>query len=157
MIEKESFKSAWRKFATGVAVITTIEPTGQIHGMTANSVASISLNPLLIMASVGHERESNRLIKKTGRFALSVLSNKQRDVAIYYSTTRDQDLESSPVDFIFTKNGSGIVPDCLSFMDCHTVNQHEVGDHTIFIASVDELGTSQGQPLTYYNGTYQFK
>ena len=154
MIEEQSFKAVWRNFATGVAIVTTIESNGRVHGMTANSIASISLNPPLIMASIGHDRESNNLIKETGRFALSILSDEQQPVALYYSAPRNPSINPPPVDFTLTTGGYGIVPDCLSFMECRTENHYEIGDHTIFIASINELGTSEGAPLTYYGGTY---
>jgi flavin reductase (DIM6/NTAB) family NADH-FMN oxidoreductase RutF len=154
MIEEQSFKAVWRNFATGVAIVTTIESNGRVHGMTANSIASISLNPPLIMASIGHDRESNNLIKETGRFAISILSDEQQAVALYYSAPRNPSINPPPVDFTLTTGGYGIVPNCLSFMECGTENHYEIGDHTIFIASINELGMSQGAPLTYYGGTY---
>ena len=92
MVDEQSFKSVWRNFVTGVAIVTTIESNGLIHGMTANSIASISLNPPLVMASVGYDRESNKLIKRTGKFAISILSDKQESAALYYSSSRDPNL-----------------------------------------------------------------
>jgi flavin reductase (DIM6/NTAB) family NADH-FMN oxidoreductase RutF len=157
MVDEQSFKSVWRNFVTGVAIVTTIESNGLIHGMTANSIASISLNPPLVMASVGYDRESNKLIKRTGKFAISILSDKQESAALYCSSSRDPNLNPSPVDFTLTENGYGIVPDCLSFMECRTEKHYEVGDHTIFIASIEELGMNQGSPLTYYGGKYYQK
>ena len=111
MVDEQSFKLFWRNFVTGVAIITSIEANGRIHGMTANSIASISLNPPLIMASVAYDRESNKLIKRTGKFAISILSDKQESIAIYYSASRDPNLNSPHVDFTYTQNGLGIVPD----------------------------------------------
>ena len=157
MVDEQSFKLFWRNFVTGVAIITTIEANGRIHGMTANSIASISLNPPLIMASVAYDSESNKLIKRTGKFAISILSDKQESIAIYYSASTDPNLNSPPVDFTYTQNRFGIVPDCLSFMECRTDKYYEVGDHTIFIASIEELGMNRGNPLTYYDGTYGLK
>ena len=81
MLDQETFREAWRKFATGVAVITTIESGGSVHGMAANGIASISLDPLLVLISVGHVRESNALIKSSGRFAINILSDQQEVVA----------------------------------------------------------------------------
>ena len=52
------FRSAWGNFATGVSLVTTTEEDGSVHGMTANGIASISLDPMLSMVSVGHSANS---------------------------------------------------------------------------------------------------
>jgi hypothetical protein len=49
VLDQQTFRSAWRKFVTGVTVITTIENGGAVHGMAANGIASVSLDPLLVL------------------------------------------------------------------------------------------------------------
>ena len=59
-MDSKIFRQAWGNFATGVALVTTIEQDGTVHGMTANGVASISLDPMLVMVCVGHKAKTYR-------------------------------------------------------------------------------------------------
>ena len=78
-VTPELFRSAWSNFATGVTVITTPESDGSgVHGMTANGVASISLEPPLAMVAIDHERNTFPLILMHQRFGISVLTLEQR-------------------------------------------------------------------------------
>ena len=154
MLDADTFRQAWRKFVTGVAVITTIEDGGTVHGMAANGIASVSLDPLLILISVGHERESNPLIKTSGRFAINILSDQHEEAAKYYGSPSDKRKGDPGIAFSFTATGSAVVPGCLAYMDCHVVNQHEAGDHTLFIAGVDELQVNSGSPLLFFDGGF---
>jgi flavin reductase (DIM6/NTAB) family NADH-FMN oxidoreductase RutF len=73
----EMYREAWSRFATGVTVITTVEPNGSVHGMTASSVTSVSLDPPLVLVVVGESRQSHGLIESTGRFGMSILDTGQ--------------------------------------------------------------------------------
>ncbi|MBT3555648.1 MAG: flavin reductase family protein, partial [Chloroflexi bacterium] len=59
------YRDAWSRFATGVTVITTVEPSGAVHGMTASSVTSVSLDPPLVLAVIGESRQTHALIEST--------------------------------------------------------------------------------------------
>ena len=79
------YRDAWSKFATGVTVITTLEPSGSVHGMTASSVTSVSLDPPLMLVVIGEERQSHGLIETTGRFGMSILEVGQADIAKHFA------------------------------------------------------------------------
>ena len=74
------FRSSWGNFASGVSLVTTTEEDGSVHGMTANGIASISLDPMLSMVSVGHSANSYSIIKNTGRFGINILTEQQRSI-----------------------------------------------------------------------------
>ena len=63
-VTADLFRSAWSNFATGVTVISTTEVDGGVHGMTANSVTSVSLEPPLALITIAHERNSYPLVKQ---------------------------------------------------------------------------------------------
>jgi flavin reductase (DIM6/NTAB) family NADH-FMN oxidoreductase RutF len=155
MPDPQTFRQAWGRFATGVSIVTTIQPDGQVHGMAANGIASVSLDPMLVLVCVGNDRSSHPLIKQTGRFAISILREDQRDVADYYARPPEMKTERRELEFAFTKQGSAIVRDSVAIMDCHTVDEYVAGDHTIFIGEVDELATSPGRPLLFFEGRYR--
>ena len=154
MADKEAFRKAWGKFATGVTVITTIQPDGKVHGMTANGVCSVSLEPLLVLACLGHNRNSYGLIKETRRFAISILHEYQQDIAEYYTRDPKDRTGDVEVPFRFTPQGSAVVEGSLAYMDCLVVAEHTAGDHTIFVAEVDEIGLEEGRPLLFFEGKF---
>ncbi|MBI4298785.1 MAG: flavin reductase family protein [Chloroflexi bacterium] len=154
MVDKEAFRKAWSNFATGVTVITTIQPDGHVHGITANGVCSVSLEPPLVLACLGHNRNSYSLIKKRRRFAINILDESQQRIAEYYTRDSKDRFGDVEVAFRFTSQGSAIVEGGLAYMDCQVVAEHKAGDHTIFVAKVDEIGLKQGRPLLFFESGF---
>jgi flavin reductase (DIM6/NTAB) family NADH-FMN oxidoreductase RutF len=137
-----------------VVVITTVEPDGAVHGMTANGVISVSLEPPLALASIGRTRNTHRLIRATGRFGLSVLAHAQRAVAEYYVRPAAARKGDVPVAFEQLASKWPVVQGAVAQMGCRVVSEHEAGDHTIFIAQVEAVATRDAPPLVFYRGRY---
>ena len=154
MADPQTFREAWSKFATGVSVVTTIEPDGSVHGMAANGITSVSLDPLLVLLCVGHNRNSYPLIKDSGRFCINILNEDQQDVGDYYARPPERRESDYRVPFTFTEGGSAALDGSLASMDCHVVTEHVAGDHTIFIAQVDEIHVNEGKPLLFFEGKW---
>lgn len=154
MADTQLFRHVWSKFATGVTVVTSIQPDGKVHGMAANGIASVSLEPQLVLICVGENRQSHHLIKQTRRFAISILSEEQQDIADYYAKPPEKRAVDEEPAFSFTEHGGAYVEDSLGSMDCHVVAEHEHGDHTIFIGEVDDIRLGAGRPLIYFDSQY---
>jgi len=149
------YRQAWGKFATGVAVITTIQPDGQVHGMTAQGIASVSLDPMLVLVCVGHNRNTYPLIQTTSRFCINVLNVDQQDIAEYFASPPEQRAEDFHVPFKFTDQGSATIDGSLTCMDCHVVEEHVAGDHTVFIGEINEIIVHSGRhPLLYFESKF---
>jgi len=144
------FRRAWGSFATGVSLITTLEKDGSTHGMTANGIASVSLEPMLVMVCVGHNANTFPIIEETGRYGINILSESQRDIGEFYASSANQDCEKFESDFTTSKTGIPFVNNALASMDCKVVNAHREGDHTIFIGSVEEIQVNEGKPLLFF-------
>ncbi len=154
MVDATTFRQAWGKFPTGVSLMTTIQPDGEVHGMTANGINSVSLEPLLVLACVGHAANSHTLIRQSGRFALSVLNEDQQDIGEYYARPLERRTGDVHASFSFTERGAALLDGGLAAMDCRMVDQHEAGDHTIFIGEVDEIRIGAGRPLVFFEGKF---
>ena len=154
MADAQIFRQAWGEFPTGVAVVTTIQPDGQVHGMAANGINSVSLEPPLVLVCVGHSRNTYLLIKDTRRFAINILSEDQQAIGENYARPPEQKAGDAGVSFNFTERGSAIVDKCLAWMDCHVVDEYMAGDHTIFIGEVDEVRVNPGRPLVFFEGKF---
>lgn len=149
------YRRAWSRFATGVTVITTVEPDGGVHGMTANGLTSVSLEPPLALLCVGHNRNTHGLIERTGRFGISVLSASQQAVAEFFTLPPEERAEEVPAGYAELPGGWPVIDGALAQMGCRVVGSHLAGDHTIFVAEVDEFTTREGRPLIWYEGRFE--
>jgi flavin reductase (DIM6/NTAB) family NADH-FMN oxidoreductase RutF len=154
MADSRDFREAWGKFATGVAVVTSIEPGGGVHGMAANGINSVSLDPMLVLVCVGHNRNSYPLIESTKRFCINILCHDQKGIAEYYAIPNEMRVGETPARFRFTPDGSAVIESSLAAMDCKVVDEVKAGDHTIFIGEVTEIEVNEGEPLLYYQGKF---
>ena len=154
MSNSDLFRQAWGSFATGVSLITTVEEDGSIHGMTANGIASVSLEPMLAMVCVGHSAKTFPILKASGKFGINILSEDQRSIGEYYAKSDNSGDGESPANFKLTESGTPFVEGSLASMDCHVVNAHVEGDHTVFIGEVSEIEVAEGSPLLFYTGKW---
>lgn len=137
-----------------MTVITTVEPDGKVHGMTANGVASVSLDPPLALVCVGQSRNTHELIDSTGWFGISVLSRDHRAVAEYYTLDAALREHDPPAEFERRSHGPPVIRGALAAMSCQVISRQHAGDHTIFIGEAREVSTSVGEPLLYYQGKF---
>lgn len=141
------------KFATGVAVVSSKTPDGSPHGMTANSLASVSLEPPLVLVCIGHQRNTYTNVKMWDRFGINFLAQGQAPIARYYA--RDNRDRSGDVHIPWRLRGqeSPEIDGAIAYMDCQVVAQYDHGDHAIFVAEVEQVVTREGGPLLYYDRT----
>ncbi len=150
MVSSDELRQAMEKFATGVAVISSLEANGGIHGMTANAFTSVSLEPPLVLVCIGHQRNTYRNVLDQGRFGINVLSEGQRAIARYYAREDRDRVGDVQVPWRVKEGGSPMVEGSLVFLECRVVARYDHGDHTIFVAEVEEAATGVGQPLLFY-------
>lgn len=145
----EMYRDAWSRFATGVTVITTVEPNGNVHGMTASSVTSVSLDPPLVLVVVGESRQSHELIESTGRFGMSILDTGQTDIAMHFATPPESrgELDPEHVDIL---SGIPVISNAIAAMNCKVSAAHKAGDHTVFIGEVEAINVGEGDPLVWF-------
>lgn len=149
-MEDRLFRTAMGKFATGVTVITT-QTGDKVHGMTANAFVSVSLNPKLILVSIGENASINPLIKEAGTFAVSILNENQEELSAYFA---GQIKEERKIDFE-TFNGIPVIKDALTNITCTVQNSVIAGDHTLYIGEVTDLRVQDGEPLAFFEGKYK--
>jgi len=150
------FRRALGHFATGVTVVTVEREGGCVHGMTANSFASVSLEPPLISVCVDHRARLLPLLKEKQRFGVSVLKQDQRAISEYFAGL-EQDPEVQErlgISFHWTKEKIPLLKNVLCQLSCKLSGLHVAGDHTIVIAEVESAKLSEGEPLLFYRGHY---
>jgi flavin reductase (DIM6/NTAB) family NADH-FMN oxidoreductase RutF len=151
------FRLALGQFATGVTVITAERAPGQVHGMTANSFTSVSLDPLLILVCVSQTAQLLPLLNRRKRFAVNILKDSQQALSEYFAQTEgDPALENNlGIRYRWTQSGIPLLEDALARLSCIVVTSYIAGDHTIFIAEVESLEIFDGEPLLYLRGDYR--
>lgn len=154
VINQDMFRSAWGNFATGVSVITTIESNGEIHGMTANGIASVSLEPMLVMVAIGHSTNTHDIIKSSGKYGINILSDQHVDIGKHFASSIKEFDPDILAKFSLTTNGIPFLKGALASMDCRVVKQHTEGDHTIFIGEVLDVVVNEGQPILFHKGKW---
>lgn len=148
-MDDRTFRTAMGKFVTGVTVITT-ETKDDIHGMTANAFMSVSLSPKLITVSIDNRANMLEKIKESKKFAVNILSDRQKDLSMHFAGQVEIDRE---IEFGYL-SGVPILEGAIVSVACELDNSFVVGDHTLFIGKVIEIKMSEGNPLIFYSGQY---
>ena len=154
MVNTKTFRDAWSRYPTGVALVTTIEPDGSVHGMLANGINSVSMDPFLVLLCVDHKRDSFKIISDTCSFTINVLSEDQKFVLDHYLTPKASRTKDTSEFFSFTEHGSAVLESCITTMECRVVTQQVAGDHSVFIAEVEGICVNPGKPLIFFEGKY---
>lgn len=151
------FRGALSHFATGVAVLTAESGPLTVHGMTANSLASVSLHPPLILVCISESAQMLGIMNRTRRFGVNVLRSDQAAISQFFAQPDQPDADEQALDirFHWTASNIPLLEDALVQMECQVVASHLAGDHTVFIARVETTRIHPGEPLLYYRGSYR--
>jgi flavin reductase (DIM6/NTAB) family NADH-FMN oxidoreductase RutF len=151
------FRKAMGCFATGVTILT-VDLEGEAHGMTANAFASVSLDPLLVLVCVDHKTRTHAHLRTKKRFGINILAEDQRAVSEYYARPARENEhaeEEAGAHFDRTQHGTPILRGALAYLECRLDSAQEAGDHTIFIAEVEDVVVREGAPLLFFRGKYR--
>jgi flavin reductase (DIM6/NTAB) family NADH-FMN oxidoreductase RutF len=150
------FRKAMGSFATGVTVIT-VDHEGEVHGMTANAFTSVSLDPMLVLVCVDHRARTHAHLHARKRFGVNVLASHQKPISEYYakSLERHQHAEAVGARFERTEHGTPVLQDAIAYLECRLHTAQDAGDHTIFIAEVEDVVVRDGEPLLFVRGKYR--
>lgn len=150
----KDFRNALGRFATGVAVVTTMDRQQRAIGMTINSFSSVSLEPKLVLWSIQNSLDCFDSFTNAERFCISVLSVDQLSISKQYSTKNNHQLDLR--DYTLAKeSGMPRINNALAIFDCERYQSYLAGDHTILIGQVANFESSaDDQPLLFYSGNY---
>jgi len=146
----DDFRGALGTFVTGVTIITTDSPEGPV-GIVANSFASVSLDPPLVLWSPAKASKRFEHFAGSRRFAVHVLSSDQRDIcaAILKSKTAIADVPHG-----LSHCGMPIITGALATFECSLSATHDAGDHVIVVGEVTKCHHQPGDPLVFHAGKY---
>jgi len=151
-VDAALFRQLLGRFATGVTVITTRNAAGEPEGMTASSVASVSLEPPLLLVSVDHRNVMHQALAQATHFVVNVLAADQEALSRRFAELEDNRFDG--VGFHIGKLGLPILDGVLAHIECAKDAAVEAGDHTIYFGLVTGGAVTDGRPLLYYRGGY---
>ena len=155
-VSQADFRKAMSSFATGVTIVTVDSGDG-VHGMTANAFTSVSLNPRLVLVCVDQRARTHAHLRAKKRFGINVLAEDQHPISEHYAraTRHDQVTDAAGARFDRTKQGTPVLHGALAYLECRLHSAQDAGDHTIFIAEVEDIVIRDGRPLLYFQSNYR--
>jgi flavin reductase (DIM6/NTAB) family NADH-FMN oxidoreductase RutF len=155
--ERRRLRDLMARFATGVSIVAARHGPF-LAGMTANAIASISIDPPLMMASIARKAETHGAIVGSHAFAISILADDQRELAECFArpTTAEKLKGFCDAEWHEAETGSPVVDGALAFFDCRLSARHDGGDHTIFIGEIVAAGFREdADPLIWFGSRYR--
>jgi len=126
--------------------------------IVAHASSNSTLDPMLVLVCVSHKARTHAHIHARKRFGINVLSENQRKISEHYALAeRDPAIaeQAAGAKFDRTQHGTPVLHGALAYLECRLQTTHEAGDHTIFIAEVEDVVVHQGKPLLYFQGGYR--
>jgi len=152
-----TYRAAMARLVTGVTVLTTRGEAGP-EVMTASAVTSVSLEPPLLLASVGVRARWLRAVRSHGRFAVNVLAAHHQEIARWCADAvrhrRPEEIMSRRVSM--SQSGLLTFDDALVVVECSVHDEHPAGDHVLVLGAVAAVEAREGEaePLVYFDRTY---
>ena len=140
------------RFATGVTVLTVNGPGDRPLGMTASSLASVSLVPPLVSVCVDHQAELHDSILASPVFVVNILESRQETLSRRFADAHEDRFDG--IGYHRSPEGLVLLDGALAHIECDRFASYPGGDHTIIIGRVIGGSTGDGRPLLYYRGGY---
>lgn len=151
-IDTQDFRSALSAFATGVGVVTTVDGQGKKVGITISSFNSVSLEPPLILWSVGLDSMSYDVFVAADHFAVHILTANQMELCDRFAQRSDTKFDG--IDCRGGLHGVPILPDFAACFECATEHVYPGGDHKIIVGRVHRVEERETEPLIYYRSRF---
>jgi flavin reductase (DIM6/NTAB) family NADH-FMN oxidoreductase RutF len=152
VIDPRDFRNALGTYATGVTIITAAAVDGKPYGLTCNSFASVSLNPPLVLWSLGMFSQGLSVFQNASHFTVNILGASQQALATKFAKSGDDKflgVEWSP-----GLGNAPILKDSIASFQCRAANRYYGGDHVIFLGAVEAYAYNQHEPLLFARGGY---
>jgi flavin reductase (DIM6/NTAB) family NADH-FMN oxidoreductase RutF len=150
-VDETAFREAISHFATGVTVVTTTAD-GKPAGMTASAVASLSLDPILLLVCINNRLPTHEALEQSKRFVVNVLGEGQEKLALHFARPAPDKFASVGLK---PDRDPPVLEDAIAWFDCDVHERLPGGDHSIFIGLVRECAATPGhRPLVYFQSRF---
>ena len=145
------FRRTMGTFATGVAVVTTVWD-GEYHGMTMNSLTSVSLDPCMLLVCPRRGSATGDAIANSGEFVVNLLRADQQEFSSRFIGSFEDRFAGVEVEH--TASGTPLLSEALAHIGCRVVDTHAAGDHDIVVGEVTFCRELAGDPLVFFQGRF---
>lgn len=152
-IDSFEFRRILGHWVSGVAVVAARAADGRPCGLTASAVASLSLDPPLVLACIDRSADSHDCIRYAGCFSINVLAFDAERIARRFAELEVGEKFNGIAHHVEI-SGAPVLDDAFAWVDCRVHETYPGGDHTIYIGEVLSGDTRTGAPLVYYRGGY---
>jgi 3-hydroxy-9,10-secoandrosta-1,3,5(10)-triene-9,17-dione monooxygenase reductase component len=152
-VPPDALREAMSRFPTGVTVVTAMGPDGPA-GATANAVASLSLEPPMMLAALDLGSRTLVAVKHAGRFGINVLAGDQAEIARRFSTKDPHPEKWDGVGWS-KRTGAPRIDGSAIWVGCELAHTHPGGDHVVITGLVTDLEAGEGEPLLFLDGEYR--
>lgn len=157
-VDPIAYRRVVGRYATGIALVTTALD-GVQHGMTCNSLTSVSLEPVLVLFCAEKIARFHDAVLAAGTWAVSVLSAEQLELSRRFAL-RGRPLHGQFDDVphrLGPRSGAVVVAGAVAALECRTLRTMDGGDHTVVLGEVlgADIPDVGGEPLLYYEGRYR--
>ncbi len=150
-IDSHELRRAFSAFATGVAVVCARPRGGDAFGITINSLASLSLDPPLLLWNLRTGSRIHEMWQRVDRFSVNVLAAGQDDLCWRFATAERNTMDDG--EFTVSDAGAPRLPGCLAWYDCAVEDSYPGGDHVINIGRILAVERRDDrEPLVVYGG-----
>ena len=146
------FRQSLSQFATGVTVITTRLADGSFRGLTASSFNSVSLDPPLVLWSLGTVANSMPVFSGNSHYVINVLGADQAALAKRFSRRTEDPFGG--VEYELSRTGQPILKGVSAWFECHNRSRYPEGDHVIFVGEVEDCAVHPQASLIFHGGQF---
>src|SRR5256885_9469336 len=143
-------RNALGSFATGLTIRPTRDRDGKLHGMTANSFSSVSLDPPLVLWNSSLYAQSLPAFQEGTHFVVNILAFDQIELSNKFATQSDD--KFIDVDHIIPESGAPVIVGSAAHFECRNEFRHYGGDHIIFIGHVERFAYTDKPTLLFFRG-----
>jgi 3-hydroxy-9,10-secoandrosta-1,3,5(10)-triene-9,17-dione monooxygenase reductase component len=151
-LDSWDFRQAVGSFTTGVTVVTTCDDVGTRYGLTANSFASVSLEPPLVLFCVDQQAPSLEGLNRSRHFAINVLACDQEEIARRFARRAED--KFAGLAWRVGIFGDPLLDRCIAHIECTFEHRHPSGDHDIIIGRVHRVRFYAGEPLIFHRSQF---
>jgi flavin reductase (DIM6/NTAB) family NADH-FMN oxidoreductase RutF len=155
-VDPGEYRATMGGFASGVSVIT-VAHEGQMHGMTANAVMSVSLAPPLLAVAIDNRSYTNDVLAEAGHFTVNLLAEGADELALRFARPRARESDLF-IDGPYPRSATGdpTLAGQLAHLACRVHSSHVEGDHTLWVGRVAEAQRPGAlvDPLLFVRGRF---
>ncbi|WP_080678073.1 flavin reductase family protein [Salinispora pacifica] len=148
------FRTFMRGYVTGVAVVTSTGADDQPHGLTCNSLASVTMDPPTLLVCLDTCSGTLAAIRERDSFMVNLLHAAARQTAEMFAAPRPDRFGAVAWRLSPRRALPWLAEDAFAAAECDVVDLRTVGDHVVVFGRVVKAAGGEGRPLLYGRRSY---